>query len=104
MRARILAMGATIAGYLAVRLGVEFGLRRHFATPKTISYWFFGVYPRSGLGDWILSTNTVDRAGHVLAQGEVINTMMLSRNCPNLSPHGALPNPSAMQACVRRAE
>jgi ABC-type transport system involved in multi-copper enzyme maturation permease subunit len=96
------AMGATIAGYVAVRLGVEFGLRPHFAAAKTISYSFFGVYPRSGLGDWIRSTNTVDRAGHILARGEVINTMMLSKHCPTLPRPGALFDPTAVQACVQR--
>src|SRR5205823_11216827 len=67
IRRTVPAMLATFAVFAAVRLVVELWLRPHFARPATMAYPFFGTSPRAGLGDWILSTNTVDRAGHVLA-------------------------------------
>jgi hypothetical protein len=49
IRRVIPAMAASLGAYAAVRLAVEFWLRPHFATPRTVSYGFFRSNPRMGL-------------------------------------------------------
>jgi hypothetical protein len=100
------SMGATLGAYLAVRLPVEFWLRPHFAAAKTYSYPFFARDPRAGLGDWVLSTKTVDASGHFLANGQQLNSAFLSRYCPSLSfpgTGGALPVPGPGVAAPKGA-
>ena len=99
------AMVASLGVYAAVRLPVELWLRPHFGSPRTVSYSFFGPYPRSGFGDWILSTRTVDRAGHLLSRGAVGDLNLLSRRCPGLIPaagRGSIPGRGAVQTCIHR--
>jgi ABC-type transport system involved in multi-copper enzyme maturation permease subunit len=103
IRRTVAAMGATLGVYAAVRLAVELWLRPHFAKPRTLSYGSFGQSPRSGLGDWVLSTSTVDGAGHVLANGQSLNLDVLGPRCPGLLPsRGAFPNQAAVQECIQR--
>jgi len=104
IRRTVAAMAATLGVYATVRLAVELWLRPHLASPRTLSYPFFpGDSPRSGLGDWVLSTNTVDGAGHVLANGQSLNLDVLGPRCPGLVPSkGALPSQAVVQACVQR--
>ncbi len=103
IRRTVAAMAATLGVYATVRLAVELWLRPHLATPRTLSYSLFGPSPRSGLGDWILSTNTVDGAGHVLANGESLNLNVLGPRCPGVLPsRGGLPDQTAVQACIQR--
>jgi hypothetical protein len=104
IRRTVAAMAATLGVYATVRLAVELWLRPHFVSPRTLSYPFFpGSSPRSGLGDWVLSTTTVDGAGHVLANGQSLNLNVLGPRCPGLLPsRGAFPSQAAVQACVQR--
>lgn len=101
IRRTIPAMAATLGVYGVVRIAVEIWARPHFETPKVGSASFFGVSPRSGLGDWVLSTRTVDRAGHLLGQGQVLDFNVLNRRCPTLPPPGTFPDKHAVDACVR---
>ncbi|HEX9313125.1 MAG TPA: ABC transporter permease subunit [Actinomycetota bacterium] len=103
VRRTVPAMAATLGSYAVVRGVVEFWIRPHFAGPRTVSYGFFGSNPRSGLGDWVLSTRTVDGAGHVLARGQVLDINLLSHRCPSIVLKGEFPfNQTAVQACIRR--
>jgi hypothetical protein len=103
IRRTVAAMAATLGVYATVRLAVELWLRPHLASPRTLSYSLFGPSPRSGLGDWVVSTTTVDGAGHVLAKGESLNLSVLGPRCPGLLPSkGGLPDQAAVQACVQR--
>jgi hypothetical protein len=103
IRRTVPAMAATLGFYAAVRVGVEFWLRPHFASPSTLSYPLLGTSPRSGLGDWVLSTKTFDGAGHFLANGQVLDFNVIGPRCPGLVPAGAgLPDKSAVQACIHQ--
>jgi hypothetical protein len=103
IRRTVPAMAATIGVYAAVRLAVELWLRPHFASPSTVSYPFIGINPRSGLGDWVLSTKTLDGAGHLLGNGQVLDFNMLGSRCPGLPlPSEGPVNKDAVQACIRR--
>jgi hypothetical protein len=97
------AMGATIAAYAAVRLPVEVWVRPHLAAAKTLSYQFdLSKGPtRSLSGAWVLSTKTVDGAGRVLGNGEVLNFNILAQRCPAIPSPPTLPGPSVVEACVR---
>jgi hypothetical protein len=103
IRRTVPAMAATVAVYAAVRAVVEVWLRPHFARPRTLSYPFFGESPRSGLGDWVLSTRTMDASGHLLANGDSLNLELLAPRCPGLLPaNHALPPPDVVQSCIQR--
>ena len=47
----------------AVRVLVDLVVRPHYLPAKVTNYSLFGVSPRSGLGDWIIHYNAVDRLG-----------------------------------------
>jgi hypothetical protein len=106
IRRTVPAMAATLGSYAAVRLGVEFWLRPHFASPRTLSYPLFGSSPRSGLGDWVLSTKTFDSAGHLLGNGQVLDFNVIGPRCPGVVPPGGsmpdkMPDKNAVQACIQ---
>jgi hypothetical protein len=102
VRRTVPAMAATLGTYAVVRGVVELWVRPHFASPRTVSYGFFGSSPRTGLGDWVLSTRTVDGAGHVLAQGQSLDINVMRLRCPSIVPKGGFPDQTAVQACIRR--
>jgi hypothetical protein len=104
IRRTVPAMAATLGFYAAGRLGVELWLRPHFARPVTMTYpLLFKSSPRSGLGDWVLSTKTFDGAGHLLGNGQVLDFDMLSARCPGLPlPSEGSGNKDAIQACIQK--
>jgi hypothetical protein len=103
IRRTVPAMGASLGIYAVVRLGVELWLRPHYASPIAVSYPWAKQDPRSGLGDWVLSSNTFDRAGHLLAKGQSIDFTVLGPRCPGLlPPKGGFPDKGALEACVQR--
>ena len=67
------AMAITFAIYLPLRLWVQ-SLRAHFETPRQISYQALGTSPRAGLGDWVVHSRIVDRAGHTVSDQTVFST------------------------------
>jgi hypothetical protein len=103
IRRTVAAMGATIGAYAAVRVAIEIWARPHYESAKTITYSFFGPWFRPGKGDWILSTRTVDGAGHLFSRGPGIDLGALAPRCPGLLPaNQGLPAKSDVIACVRR--
>jgi hypothetical protein len=106
IRRTVPAMVASITTYAAVRLGVEVWVRPHYMTPRVIDTGFFRYIGRRGFGDWVLSTRTLDRAGHVLANAPQLDFNYLSRRCPGLpAPGGPVSGKviePAIRACIRR--
>ena len=70
IRKTLPAMAATLAGYVGVRAIVALVARRFYLPAKTLTSGMFGPNPRMFNGDWVLSTNTLDRAGKVIAPGQ----------------------------------
>lgn len=61
------AMAATFVAFLIVRMAIQKLVRPHLASATTLRTDLFGPGPRGG---WVLSTRTVDAAGHpVSGQG-----------------------------------
>jgi hypothetical protein len=102
IRRTIPAMVTTIAAYGALRGVVALWLRQRYATPLSLSYSVLGNRPRSGSGDWVLSTKTVDGAGRFVSAGDTLDFNLLSHRCPALLPGKGFPNQSAVEACVRQ--
>jgi hypothetical protein len=51
----------------------------------------------------VLSSKTVDAAGHVLGPGGGLNLDLVGRRCPGvLPPGGGFPDKGAIQACLQR--
>jgi hypothetical protein len=65
-RRTIPAMAATLGGFLAVRLPVEFLLRPHFMTPITVLDTGNGAPP----GAWVLDAGLVDRHGNQVFESQ----------------------------------
>jgi hypothetical protein len=103
IRRTVAAIGATIGVYTAVRLGVELWARPHYAGAKTISYPFFAAWPRAGLGDWVLSTRIVDRAGHLVGNGRGLEYNALHARCPGLpAPDSGIGAEAPFRECIHR--
>jgi ABC-2 family transporter protein len=105
LRRVVPAMAVTLGAYTAVRVIVEIWLRPHYARPLTETYgFFFKEAPRQGHGDWILSTRTLDGAGHVLAKGEQLDFNLLNARCPELHLGGrtTLLSPQSLQPCLQK--
>lgn len=73
LRRAIPAMAVTLAGFLAVRLPVEFHLRALYQTPLTVTY---DIANRAsgvaiGRGDWMIRETFVDQAGRHLSDDQV---------------------------------
>jgi len=63
----------------------------------------FGLSPRSGFGDWVLSTVTLNRAGAVLGPGHELNFNYMAPRCPGLiPPPGTLPSQGNLARCVEK--
>lgn len=102
LRRTLPAMLATLAGYAGARAAVALWLRPRFMAAKTLAYPMSGDSPRAGLGDWSISTATVDRAGTVIDQGVTFNYANLVDRCPDLpAPGSGFPPVEAMEACIR---
>ncbi len=78
VRRTLVAMAATVAGFVAVRFPVAEWVRPYLASPLRIVSSFRvpsgpggAIVVGKGLqsGDWVLSEQTLDRSGHVLANG-----------------------------------
>jgi hypothetical protein len=67
------AMAITFAVYLPMRLLMQ-SLRGHFETPLQVTYRALGTSPRAGLGDWVVHSRIVDRAGHGVSDQTVFST------------------------------
>jgi hypothetical protein len=102
IRRTVPAMAASLGVFAAVRLSVDL-LRPHFARPLTITYPSAGFNPREGSGDWVLSTKTVDSAGHFLYNGDKFDLGALGSRCPGVIPsNGSFPDKGVVEACAQR--
>jgi hypothetical protein len=59
------AMVLTLVAYLPIKLGVQ-ALRGHFLAPLQLTYAFGTNSPRGNSGDWILSSEVVNRDGQIM--------------------------------------
>jgi hypothetical protein len=59
------AMVITLVAYLPIKLGVQ-ALRGHFLAPLQVTYAFGTTSPRSNSGDWILSSEVINRSGQIM--------------------------------------
>ena len=83
-------MVAAIVLYVPPRIIMARSVRATVITPETVSFPAGTSSPRTGLGDWILSNNLVDAAGHPID----INYQTMSAACqktmgPSCFPAGA---------------
>ncbi len=74
IRRSIPAMVATLAGFLAVRLPIEFWLRPNYQTPITVTQ-----SPLSGTdpitrADWVIGGDFVDAHGHTISEYQAFST------------------------------
>lgn len=72
VRRTVPAMALTFAAYLPVRLLLQ-GMRAHFISPLRVIYSAAGQSPRAGHGDWVLSSQLVDRLGHSVTDQQMIS-------------------------------
>lgn len=116
LRRTVPAMAATLVGFIAARLAVEYRIRPHLAAPlheslSLSSTGHFGTLvasastgasslapPRITIpSDWVLSTAVVDRAGHALTRQHLVDA------CP---AYGQRPDPATIQsahaACISK--
>lgn len=81
LRRAIPAMVVTLAGFLALRLPVEFHFRPFYQTPLTVT---FDAVNRAGLvltrADWDISGGFVDHAGHQLSDQQVYGACLSQFN------------------------
>jgi len=97
------AMATTLGGYVGVRAIVALFARPHYMPAKTIATSVFGPSPRIGLGDWMLSSVTVNRAGVVVAPGHELDFNYMAPRCRGLiPPAGTMPSPGNLNECVHR--
>jgi hypothetical protein len=70
-------MAASLTGFMIVRMFVQKVVRAHFIGTESVSVPSFGP---SGLGDWILSTRTVDSTGQTLSKSAAESTLTAACN------------------------
>jgi hypothetical protein len=80
IRRTVPAMAVSVAGFVALRVPME-SARGHLLAPLTYIYRDKTKDPRAGLGDWVLSSTPVSRAGQALP---------LSCGTGNGNPFGAV--------------
>ena len=80
------AMAAALGGFVLVRIGVQW-LRPRLVNPLELSYptfTFMGDEPPGRMASehgWVLSTRTLDNAGHVLSSGGTVRDDVVIRLC-----------------------
>jgi hypothetical protein len=102
------AMAATLLGFAGVRVLVEFVLRPRYSAALTDTYQLSSDATTSRAlmpGAWQMSSETVDKSGHVVGTGIGIDFNRVVSDCPSLAGPGgsAVPNPSNIDACIRQA-
>jgi hypothetical protein len=81
------AMVITLVAYLPIKLGVQ-ALRGHFLAPLQVTYAFGTTSPRGNSGDWILSSEVINRSGQIMGSPGVS------------SPCDALASRAQSEACA----
>ena len=67
------AMAITFAIYLPLRIWLQ-GLWAHFEAPLQLTYRALTTSPRASLGDWVINSRIVDRAGHTVSDQTVFSS------------------------------
>lgn len=103
IRRTLPAMAITLGGFVAVRVVVEVFLRKHYLPAKTISYPFLQGSPRSGLGDWVISSTVVDPTGRFISPdgGIRVSPGQLAQACPGLG-NSPFPGKDDVGRCLSR--
>jgi hypothetical protein len=94
IRRTLPAMAATLAGFLAIRQGIELWVRPHLLDPVELKYstfTFYGDDPpalQAAERGWVFSTQTVDNTGQVLSSGGTIRDEAAAELCgiPTANP------------------
>jgi hypothetical protein len=104
IRRTVAAMGASLASFAIVRVVTEVWLRRRYLPPRTLTTALtFGPGPRLGMGDWEISTRSVDAAGRFLGSGRGIDLGLVGKLCPEVLPRGeSLPDKGVVSSCLHR--
>jgi ABC-2 family transporter protein len=103
IRRTLPAMAASLAGFAVVRVAIDLWVRRHYMAPKVLSFPILGQSPRTGMGDWVISTRSVDASGHLLGAHGGLDFGVLTGRCPGVFPaNGAFPDKTAVAACLQR--
>jgi len=103
------AIGLTLIGFAAVRVAITLFLRQHYLAAKhTVSAFgaFKGPNP-VGHGVWVISQNTIDRVGKIVARGGGLDFDYLASRCPGIQPPIPIPGglakgsgPDVIQSCI----
>jgi hypothetical protein len=87
LRRVVPAMAATIVGFVAVRVPVEFWLRPHYLPPITLTGDPGSVDASAPRSAWILDSGWIDQSGQHVHTSDVINTCAPGQN--SISYQGA---------------
>ena len=103
MRKTLPAVFTTLAVFAAVRLGIILFLREHYMAAKSVVFGLSSSSPliRSG-DDWVLSSNMVDRAGHVVSNFGGLEVGFLARQCPAMVQAGSKGSGDLKIQCFER--
>jgi len=84
------AMGATAAGFVVVRFFMTIVVRKHYLSPmRAVSSGPFGFNDAAPRGAWVLTQNTIDKAGSIVSPGGGLDFQYLSSHCPGLPAPGS---------------
>jgi hypothetical protein len=87
------AVGVTLVGFAAVRIGIEFFVRQHYLPAKTAIASLVGKGGQLQLRKsiWVISENTIDRLGHIVSRGGGFDFAYLASRCPAVAAQGPFP-------------
>ena len=96
------AIGLTLVGFAAVRIGIEFFVRQHYLSAKTAIESLVGKGGQFHLRKsiWVISENTIDRLGHIVSKGGGFDFGYLATRCPAVASQGPFPQGSGKIALV----
>ena len=88
------AIGVTLVGFAAVRIGIEFFVRQHYLAAKTAIAPLVGkggLIERAAGSVWVISENTIDRVGNIVSRGGGFDFGYLAARCPTVASQGPFP-------------
>jgi hypothetical protein len=96
------AMFTTLVMFGVVRTAIVLFVREHYMSPlRAVIPLTESSYVESGSRDWVISSEVVDGAGHVLG-GEVDLGSVLAERCPDLISFGKVAERADFLSCVDR--
>jgi hypothetical protein len=96
MKKTLPAIGVTLVGFAAVRIGIEFFVRQHYLAAKTSIASLIGKGGQFQLRKsiWVIRENTFDRLGHIVSRGGGFDFGYLASRCPAVAAQGPFPQGS----------